>query len=109
MENCCSPVRCSAHAEALLRLAQGDLAQPRLSPGATAMVLHHMERLELHGIWRAEAEVAIRGGTSVRASCKQSTQCRGIAKMCSLLLSCLPALQAASPACVGAPGVRRPM
>ena len=70
MGNCCGPVCCTAHAEALPRLAQGDLAQPHWSPGATAMVLHHMERLELHGIWRAEAEVALKGGASVRAACQ---------------------------------------
>lgn len=81
---------CTAHAEALLRLSQGDLAQPRWSPGATAMVLHHMERLELHGIWRAETEVAIEGGTSVRAADVRVVHAEmRCSKMCSLLLSCL--------------------
>ncbi|KAK9832081.1 hypothetical protein WJX81_005082 [Elliptochloris bilobata] len=39
-----------------------DLAQPpRWMPGTTAMVLHHVERSELHGIWRAEVEIDVGG------------------------------------------------
>ena len=81
--SCANMARCGGRAAALcaaqrmprlLRLSQGDLAQPCWSPGATAMVLHHMERLELHGIWRAETEVAVNGGASVRAACKQSIE-----------------------------------
>ena len=63
------------HAEALLRNMQADLAQPpRWSPGSTALVLHHVERFDMHGIWRAEEAVAAGAGATVSAACMHAAQ-----------------------------------
>ena len=66
---------CAVHAEALLPFTQGDLAQPpRWSPGSTALVLHHVERFNMTGIWRAEKAVHVGVGATVSAACMHAAQ-----------------------------------